>query len=87
MKTEKIISILLPVLLCKNIYTSSLESLMNPGIFVFAIVGILAMFFILFFGIPRIEPDRAKCGVMIQAIFRSNFNVPAKLGVPYSKEN
>ncbi len=71
--------VFLPVLLCKNIYTSSLESLMNPGIFLFAIVGILAMFFILFFTIPRIEPDRSKCGVMMQAIFRSNY---AYFGIP-----
>lgn len=71
--------VFLPVLLCKNIYQSSLESLMNPGVFVFAGVGIMIMFFILLFTIPRIEKDRGRCGSMIQAIFRSNY---AYFGIP-----
>lgn len=71
--------VFLPVLLCKNIYQSSLDSLMNPGVFVFAAVGILAMFFILFYTVPRLEKDRSKCGAMIQAMFRSNY---AYFGIP-----
>ncbi|MDO4740809.1 MAG: AEC family transporter [Eubacteriales bacterium] len=71
--------VFLPVLLCKNIYQSSLDSLMNPGVFVFSAVGILVMFFALFWFIPRIEPDRRKCSAMIQAIFRSNY---AYFGIP-----
>lgn len=71
--------VFLPVLLCKNIYQSSLESLMNPGVFVFAAIGILVMFFSLLFLIPKIEPDKRKCSAMIQAIFRSNY---AYFGIP-----
>ena len=71
--------VFLPVLLCKNIYTSSLESLMNPTVFITAGVGILLMFFLLIFVIPRIEKDRKACGAMIQACFRGNY---AYFGIP-----
>ena len=71
--------VFLPVLLCKNIYTSSLDSLMNPGVFIFAGAGILLMFGILMLVMPRIESDRRSCGAMIQAIFRSNY---AYFGIP-----
>ncbi len=71
--------VFLPVLLCKNIYSSSLESLMSPGIFVFAVAGILAMFFILLVAIPRMETENSRRGVMMQAIFRSNY---AYFGIP-----
>lgn len=71
--------VFLPVLLCKNIYTSSLESLMNPTMFVTAGVGIVLMFFLLIFVIPKIEKDRKACGAMIQACFRGNY---AYFGIP-----
>ena len=71
--------VFLPVLLCKNIYTSSLESLMNPTVFVTAGVGIVLMFFLLIFVIPKIEKDRKACGAMIQACFRGNY---AYFGIP-----
>ncbi len=71
--------VFLPVLLCKNIYTSSLDSLLNPLVFIYAAVGILVMFFVLMALIPRIEPDGRKCGAMIQAMFRSNY---AYFGIP-----
>lgn len=71
--------VFLPVLLCKNIYSSSLESLMNPGVFIFAAIGILIMFAVLMIVVPRLESDKRKCGAMIQAMFRSNY---AYFGIP-----
>jgi len=71
--------VFLPVLLCKNIYTSSLDSLMNPGVFLFAAIGILVMFAVLMLAVPRMENDKRKCGAMIQAMFRSNY---AYFGIP-----
>lgn len=71
--------VFLPVQLCKNIYQSSLESLLNPGVFAFAGVGILIMFLVLIILVPRIEPDKRKCGAMIQAVFRGNY---AYFGIP-----
>jgi predicted permease len=52
---------------------------MNPGVFVFAAVGILVVFLALLFVVPRIEPDRRKCSAMIQAMFRGNY---AYFGIP-----
>lgn len=37
------------------------------------------MFFLLMAVVPRIEPDKRKCGAMIQAMFRSNY---AYFGIP-----
>lgn len=71
--------VFLPVMLCENIYKSSLDSLLNPGVFVFAGVGIVLMFLLLLFVIPKIEKDRRACGAMIQACFRSNY---AYFGIP-----
>lgn len=71
--------VFLPVLLCKNIYSSSLDSLINPGVFVFAFVGILIMFLSLVFVIPHLEKNRQRCSAMIHAMFRSNY---AYFGIP-----
>ena len=71
--------VFLPVLLCKNIYTSSLDSLGNPAVFIIAAVGILIMFFVLMAVVPRMEQDKRKCGAIIQAAFRSNY---AYFGIP-----
>ena len=71
--------VFLPVLLCKNIYTSSLESLKDPTVFVFAGIGIVLMFLALMFIIPKMEKDERKCGAIIQAAFRSNY---AYFGIP-----
>ena len=71
--------VFLPVLLCKNIYSSSLEAILHPGVFVFAAVGILMLFLFLMVTIPRIEKDRRTCGAMIHAMLRSNY---AYFGIP-----
>ncbi len=71
--------VFLPVLLCKNIYTSSLESLSNISVFVYAFIGIFVMFVSLLFVVPKLEKDRQKCSAMIHAMFRSNY---AYFGIP-----
>lgn len=71
--------VFLPVLLCKNIYSSSLDSLLNPGVFLFAGLGILLLFFALLLVIPRIEKHRPTCSAMIHAMLRSNY---AYFGIP-----
>lgn len=71
--------VFLPVLLCKNIYSSSLDSLGSPQTFVFAAAGILLMFVSLLLLIPRMEPNRKTCSAMIQACFRGNY---AYFGIP-----
>lgn len=71
--------VFLPVLLCKNIYSSSLDSLMSPGVFLFAGLGILLLFFALMALIPLIEKNRPTCSAMIHAMLRSNY---AYFGIP-----
>lgn len=71
--------VFLPVLLCKNIYSSSLDSINAPGVFLFVFIGIFIMFMTLLLVVPLIEKDRQKCSAMIHAMFRSNY---AYFGIP-----
>lgn len=65
--------ILLPVLVFTNIYNSKPENLFNGQIILFCIVGISAEFLIAYFLVKFFQKDRAKCGVMLQGMFRSNY--------------
>lgn len=65
--------VFLPIYLFHSVYTTDISAALNPKLMAFAIGGVLAIFFAMMAFIPRIEPDNAKRGVMIQAIFRSNF--------------
>ena len=56
-----------------SIYTTDLSTTFRPKLMLFGACGVLAVVFLLFLIIPRIEPDNKRRGVMIQAIFRSNF--------------
>lgn len=63
----------LPVSIFKNLISASLGDNLNWGVFIFTVVGVLALFGILFLLVPRFEKDNAKRGVLIQGIGRSNF--------------
>lgn len=71
--------VFLPVLLCKNIYQSSLSSLSSPGVFLYAFVGILVMFLLCVAIVPRLEKSPQKSAAMMHAMFRSNY---AYFGIP-----
>lgn len=71
--------VLLPALLFYNVYQSDLHSIFDGSLVAFAAVCILAVVAVLFVCIPLIEKDPAKCGAMIQGIFRSNYVI---FGVP-----
>ena len=62
-----------------SIYTTDLAATFRPKLMLFGACGVLTIFFLLMLIIPKIEPDNKKRGVMIQAIFRSNFVL---MGVP-----
>ena len=62
-----------------SIYTTDLSTTFRPKLMLFGACGVLAVVFLLFLIIPRIEPDNKRRGVMIQAIFRSNFVL---MGIP-----
>lgn len=65
--------VFLPIYVFNNIYTTDMAVAFNPGLVALTVFGILGIFVFLMLWIPRIEKDNAKRGVMVQAIFRSNF--------------
>ena len=62
-----------------SIYTTELATSFRPKLMLFGACGVLIIFFLLMLIIPRIEPDNKRRGVLVQAIFRSNFVL---MGVP-----
>ncbi len=68
-----VFKVFLPIYLFRSIYTTDLSAVFNPKLILFAVLGILVWFVILMLVVPRIEKDNAKRGVMVQAMFRSNF--------------
>lgn len=68
-----VFKVFLPIYLFRSIYTTDLSAVFNPKLILFAVLGILAWFVFLMLVVPRIEKEDAKRGVMVQAMFRSNF--------------
>lgn len=86
--TNKVVfRILLPLLLFRNMMESDLTGAFTPetlGLIVFAAAGVLLTFLALYLIIPRLEPENARRGVMIQGILRSNmalFGIPVALSI------
>ena len=71
--------VFLPIYLFYNIYTTDHSTAFHAKLIVFAVGGLVVVFLILMVLIPRIEQENARRGVLIQAIFRSNF---ALFGLP-----
>lgn len=68
-----VFKVFLPIYVFNNIYTTNIAVAFQPGLVALAMFGVLAIFAFLMAFIPRIEKENAKRGVMVQAIFRSNF--------------
>ena len=62
-----------------SIYTTEIATSFRPKLMLFGASGVLIIFLLLMLIIPRIEPDNKRRGVIVQAIFRSNFVL---MGVP-----
>jgi predicted permease len=62
-----------------SIYTTDLASTFRPQLMIFGAGAVLTLFILLMIFIPKIEKDNRRRGVMVQAIFRSNFVI---MGVP-----
>lgn len=71
--------VFLPIHVFNSIYTTNISAAFNGLLVGLTAGGVLAIFVSMMVFIPRIEPDNAKRGVMIQAIFRSNY---ALFGLP-----
>lgn len=71
--------VFLPIYLFNNIATTNLAAAFNGKLLATAYLGVLAQFFLLMLLIPRLEKENPRRGVLIQAMFRSNF---ALFGLP-----
>lgn len=71
--------VFLPIYVFNSIYTTDIAKMFDLRLVGLTVFGILGIFAVLMVIIPRIERDNAKRGVMVQAIFRSNFVL---FGVP-----
>lgn len=68
----------LPVLLFKNLYDSDISDI-NWKLIIFCLISVLCIFTIGLFLVIFFTKDNSKRGVLLQAIFRSNF---AFIGIP-----
>jgi len=71
--------VFLPIYLFNNIATTNLAAAFNGKLLATAYLGVLAQFLLLMLLIPRLEKENPRRGVLIQAMFRSNF---ALFGLP-----
>lgn len=69
----------LPLMLFNNIYSSDMQSSFNLRLIVFVVVSILITVILLTLIVPKIEKQNRNRGVLIQALFRSNYIL---FGVP-----
>ena len=63
----------LPLLLFYNVYNTKLEGVFNLKLMIFAPLAVLITCIAMCVIIPIFEKENRKRGVLIQAIFRSNF--------------
>jgi len=74
-------SALLPVLLFNNIYKSNISDAFNIKLIIFAVSIVLFIVGILFIIVQKLEKDNRNRGIIIQALYRSNFVI---FGIPLS---
>lgn len=74
-----VFKVFLPLLLFMNVYQTDIKGVFNLKLMLFAIISVLLIFIISWIFICFIEKENRKRGVLIQAIFRSNFVI---FGVP-----
>ena len=74
--------IFLPLMVFKNVYESEIAEVFNPRLIIFASSVTVAVILLLFLIVPIFEKDNSKRGVLIQAIFRSNFVI---FGIPVTE--
>ena len=72
-------TLIFPFMTFWNVYNATPETMPSLTLLLFAGIGILALEGLLLLIVPRIVKENARRGVIIQAIFRSNF---ALYGVP-----
>lgn len=68
-----VFKILIPVVLMKNIMETDLSVVFQPALLAYAIGSIFVLCAGLWFIVPFFEKNKKRAGVIIQAIYRSNF--------------
>ena len=76
---QLVFRVFLPVNLCLSVMKTPYDMEISGAAFVLVGGGVLLQFLLLFFIVPRLEKDRKKTGVMIQAMGRANY---AFFGIP-----
>lgn len=76
---QLVFKVFLPINLCWSIMNTPYDTVLRWDVFLLIAGGLLIEFGALFLLVPRIEKDRKKIGVMIQAMGRSNY---AFFGIP-----
>ena len=79
---DVVFRIFLPLMVFKNVYESEIAEVFNPRLIIFASSVTVAVILLLFLIVPIFEKDNSKRGVLIQAIFRSNFVI---FGIPVTE--
>ena len=72
----------MPVMLFYSIYSSELETAISPRLLIFAALGVFVMIGLCIAFTLLVEKDKSRQGVMIQALYRSNF---ALVGLPVAE--
>ena len=70
---KMVFKVMYPFMTFYNIYKADASSLPRPIMLIFSGVSILALEVILVFIVPKIVKENPKRGVIIQAVYRSNF--------------
>ncbi|MBQ7942502.1 MAG: AEC family transporter [Lachnospiraceae bacterium] len=68
-----VFKVFLPIYLFKSVYSTDLSAAFNGKLILFAVIGLVAWFLLLMLIVPMMEKENSKRGVMVQAMFRSNF--------------
>lgn len=74
--------VFLPTLLFYNVYQTDLGTVLNPKLLSFAGISVIIIFGVLCVLIPIVEKDNSRRGVLVQAVFRSNFVI---FGIPVTQ--
>ncbi|MBQ2929760.1 MAG: AEC family transporter [Clostridia bacterium] len=74
--------VFLPFYLFQSIYTTDVSASFNGTLMIFCCVAMTAWFALLMYLIPKVEMENPRRGVLIQAMFRSNF---ALFGLPMAE--
>lgn len=74
--------VFLPVSIFKSLLNVDPSTSLRPGVFIFCVIGEVAIFALLMLIVPRFEKINARRGVIVQAIFRSNYAI---FGIPLAE--